>query len=114
MKLNKIDYESMLTSNKLLQSHPLFFNLMCMSLAITEIRVRHQCLVSAVGGRGGLMPRADFAFIERSWVRALARCFFHAPGHFSPKMPLSTQVYKWVVESKGCIVAETTYGLRVF
>ena len=102
-------------SNKLLQIHPLFFNLMCMSLAITEIRVRHQCLVSAVGGRGGLMPRADFAFIERSWVRALARCFCHALGQdtFLPKC-LSTQVYKWVVESKGCIVAETTYGLRVF
>ena len=102
-------------SNKLLQIHPLFFNLMCMSLAITEIRVRHQCLVSAVGGRGGLMPREDFAFIERSWVRALARCFCHALGQdtFLPKC-LSTQVYKWVVESKGCIVAETTYGLRVF
>lgn len=74
-------------SNKLLQIHPLFFNLMCMYLAITEIRVRHQCLVSAVGGRVGLMPRADFAFIERSWVRALARCFCHALGQdtFLPK-----------------------------
>ena len=83
MKLNKIDYESILMSNKLLQIHPLFFNLMCMS----EIRVRHQCLVSAVGGRGGLMPKADFAFIERSWVRALARCFCHALGQdtFLPK-----------------------------
>ena len=53
-----------------------------------------QSLVSDCGRRGGLMVSSDRAVRVRTQAENIALCSW--AKHFTPTVPLSTQVYKWV------------------